>query len=64
VWKFHGFSITQILREIIFGNSRGAKFAILAHSQALKFDFYEAPKTAKMAFFELLHSPKLISRKI
>ena len=29
VWKFHDFFITQILREIIFGNSRSAKSAIL-----------------------------------
>ena len=28
VWKFHDFSITQILREINFGDSRSAKSAM------------------------------------
>ena len=40
VWKFHDFSITQILREINFGDSRSAKSAILTHLEALNFDFY------------------------
>ena len=31
VWKFHDFSITQILREINFGDSRSAKSAILTY---------------------------------
>ena len=31
VWKFHDFSVTQILREIKFGDSRSAKSAILTH---------------------------------
>ena len=33
VWKFHDFAITQILHEL--GDSRSAKFAILAHLEAL-----------------------------
>ena len=41
MWKFHDFSITQILREINFGDSRSAKSAILTHLEALKFDFLE-----------------------
>ena len=32
VWKFHGFSITQIIREIIFGNSARCG----AYSEALR----------------------------
>ena len=83
MWKFLDFRITQILREIKFGNSRSAKSATFTHSKALNSDFYEffyfqrlkftkltkfrAPKMAKMAkmaVFELLDSPKLISRKI
>ena len=40
IWKFHDFSITQILREINCGVYRSAKSAILTHSQALNFDFY------------------------
>ena len=31
VWKFQDFSITQILREIDFGDSRSAKYVILKH---------------------------------
>ena len=38
MWKFHDFSITQILREINFGDSRGAKSAISTHLEALNFD--------------------------
>ena len=39
--KFHEFSITQILREINFWDSRSAKSAILTHLEALKCDFNE-----------------------
>ena len=39
VWKFHDFSITQILREINFEECRSAKPAILTHLEALNFDF-------------------------
>ena len=41
VWKFHDFSITQILREIHFWDSRSAKSANLAHLEALNLDFHE-----------------------
>ena len=80
VWIFHDFYITQILREINFGDSTSAKSPILAHLEALKLDFYEflhflkaemyqlirfrASKMAKIAVLELLDSPKLISHKI
>ena len=78
MWKNHDFSITYILCEINFGDSRSAKSAILTHLEALNFDFCEflhflkaeiyqnnrPPKTAKTAIFALLESPKLISRKI
>ena len=37
VWKFQGFSITQILREINFGYSRSAKPVVFAISRAVKF---------------------------
>ena len=40
VWKFEDLSITQILREINFGDSRSAKSAILAHLEVLNFDIY------------------------
>ena len=35
VWKFHEFSITQILCEINFGDPKSAKYAILTHSENL-----------------------------
>ena len=41
VWKFHDISITQILREINFGDSTRAKSAVLTHLEALNFEFYE-----------------------
>ena len=80
MWKFDDFSITQILRENNFGNSRSAKSTISNHSEALNFDFYEflhclkaeiyqsneihSKKIAKTAFIDLLNPPKFISRKI
>ena len=39
LWKFYHFSVTQILREINFGDSRSAKSAILTYAKALNFDF-------------------------
>ena len=35
LWKFHDFSVTQILREINFGESRSAETAIFAIFAAL-----------------------------
>ena len=80
MWKFHDFSITQILREINFGDSKSAKSAILTHLEALNYDFIEflhfweaeidqnnkfrAPKIAKKGSFKTYRIPKLISRKI
>ena len=80
VWKFHDFSITQILREIKFEDSRSAKSTIFTHLEALNFDFmhfctlrsmkltknskFRVSKIEEMAFLELLDSTKLISRKI
>ena len=39
VWKFHDFSISQILREINLGDSRRAKSAILTLSEIQNLDF-------------------------
>ena len=39
MWKFANFSITQILREINFGDSRSAKAALLTHLEAPDFGF-------------------------
>ena len=41
MWKFHNFSLTQILSEINFEVSRSAKSAILTLLEALNFYFYE-----------------------
>ena len=38
VWKFQDFSITEILREINFGDSRRAKIAVFAILGAVNFD--------------------------
>ena len=40
MWKFHDFSITQILCEIKFWDCRSADSAILTHLEAIDFDFY------------------------
>ena len=37
VWKFQNFAITQILREINFGDYGSTKTAVLIHLKALKF---------------------------
>ena len=39
VWKFRDFSVTQILREINFEDSKSAKSAILTQLEAFKFAF-------------------------
>ena len=37
MWKFQDFSVTQILREINFGESRTSKMAVFAILGALNF---------------------------
>ena len=41
LWAFHYFCITLILRQIIFGDFRNAKFTISTHLEALNFDVYD-----------------------
>ena len=41
MWKFHNYSIAQILREISYRGFWSAKSAILTHFETLNFDFYE-----------------------
>ena len=41
MWKFQGFSITQILRQINFEDVRNAKYAILKLLEALNFDLHD-----------------------
>ena len=40
VWKLQHFSVTQISREIEFGQDRISESAISTHSEALNFDFH------------------------
>ena len=78
VWKLQDFSITQILRETNFWDSRNAKTAVFAILRAVMFvhmknfslqklqksykSKFSAPKCVKIADFALLESLKLISR--
>ena len=80
MWKLLYFSVTQILREVSFRDSRNAKYAILIHLETLNFDLYEFVHLSKAEIFqsnkiqrlengktavlEFLESHKLISRKI
>ena len=77
MWKFHDFSITQILCEINFVDS--AFLTHLRRLEALNFHFYEflhflkakmnklakfkVPRLANMAVLKLLDSSKLNSSK-
>ena len=60
VWKFHDFSITQILREINFGDSTSAKSAILTHLEVRNFAFYELLHFLKDEIYQIdkIQSPK------
>ena len=55
------FSITQILREINFGDSKSAKFATLTHLESLKFDFYDFLHFFKVEIYQIkkIQSPYL-----
>ena len=53
MWKFHEFSITQILREINFGHSRGAKSAILTHLEVLNVDSYDFLHFLKVDIYQI-----------
>ena len=80
MWKLQDFSVSQILREINFAESRTSKTALFAISGALNFvelvNFnvekvqiftkikIRASKCVKMAHYALLESKLLISRKI
>ena len=80
MWKFQDFYVIQILREIIFEESRSCKTTVFAILEALNFinlvNFglqivqkfkkakFRASKCVKMADFAILESLKSISRKI
>ena len=48
VWKFCNFPITQILREINFGDS-----AILTHFEVLNFDIFESLHLQKSEIYQI-----------
>ena len=51
--KFYDFSITQILREINFEDSKSAKSAILTLIKALTFGFHEFLHFLKPDIFQM-----------
>ena len=53
VWKIQDFPVTQILREINFGDSRSAKTAVFAIFGALNFDFYEYLHFSKTEIYQI-----------
>ena len=55
LWKFHDFSVNQILREINFWDSRSAKSAILTHLEALKCDFNEFLHFLNAEIYQINH---------
>ena len=59
MWKYHDSSLTQILREINFEESRSTKSAILAHSETRKADFHEFLHFLKAVIYQnnKIHSP-------
>ena len=61
MWKFHDFTVTQILREINFRDYRSVKSANFVISEALNFDFYEFLQFLKA---EIHQSKKIQSSKL
>ena len=61
MWKFHDFSITQILRGIKFEYSGNAKSAIVKHLEAMNFEFHELLQLMKAAIYQIdkIQSPKI-----
>ena len=55
MWKFHDFSITQILREIKVGESRVAKSANLTDLEALNFGFNDFLHFLKADIYQIYH---------
>ena len=60
MWKFHNFSITQILREINFWDPRSAKSTILTYLGSLNYDFDECLHFLKAGINQIdkIRSPK------
>ena len=66
VWKYHDFSITQILREINFGDSRSENSAILTHLETLNFDFLTFLQLCKAEIYQInqFRAPKIAKRSV
>ena len=62
--EIHDFSITQILCEIKFGNSRSTKSAIFTHLEAMDFDFYEFSYFLKAEIYLIykIQQPKMTKK--
>ena len=61
MWRFHSFSITHILREITFGDSRSAESAIFfTNLGPLNFNTYEFLQFSKAQIVDL---PNLQSKE-
>ena len=56
VWKFHDFPISEMLREINFGESRSSKSAIFA--------FFEGLNFVKLVNFSLQKAQKFVKIKV
>ena len=52
MWRFRDFSVTQILLEINFEESRSEKSAILAHLETQDFDFDEFLQFLKAEIYQ------------
>ena len=61
VWKFQEFTITQILCENNFEDSRSANSAISTNLVALNFDFYEFLHFLKSEIYQrtIFRAPKI-----
>ena len=53
MWKFQDFTVTQILREIKFGDFRVWKSAILTNSEAVNFEFHEFLHFMKAEIYQM-----------
>ena len=49
MWKFHDFSVTQILREIIVGESRSSKTGVLCSFRGSEFCYFGKFQPSKSA---------------
>ena len=59
-WKFHDFPITQIFRQLNFGDFRGANSAIVTLLETLNFDFYYFLHFLKAEIYQINKIPTSI----